>query len=187
MIAHRCMVIQSYKATHTRSLTFPLLRGVRGVFTRTCACQSFPYLVLVNTLTPQYLDEYRQQLPGGISLSNIEALELTPATFTFYTSVAVISSSRIEGEQMEVDSYVKHKTQDIEYLPELVLKPNDLYDAYVYARAHQWSLQNFLHSHALVTTHLLPQKWRGVYRQNKCWLWSTTRVGYNLRQRHSPR
>lgn len=32
---------------------------------------------------------------------------------------------------MEVDSYVKHKMQDIEYLPELVQKPNDLYGAYL--------------------------------------------------------
>lgn len=93
-------------------------------------------------------------------------MELTPESFTFYTSVAVISSSRIEGEQMEVDSYVKHKTQDIEYLPELVQKPDDLYKAYVFASAQQLTLDNFLSSHKAITNHLLPEKWRGKYRKN---------------------
>ncbi len=64
-------------------------------------------------------------------------IELSPQTFTFYTSVAVISSSRIEGEQMEIDSYIKHKLQDIEYLPELVEKPNDLYNAYLFAKQYK--------------------------------------------------
>ncbi len=36
----------------------------------------------------------------------MKEIELTPQSFTFYTSVAVISSSRIEGEQLEIDSYV---------------------------------------------------------------------------------
>ena len=37
-----------------------------------------------------------------------------------------MTSSRIEGEQLEVDSYVKHKMLNVEYLPELTEKPNDL-------------------------------------------------------------
>ena len=50
--------------------------------------------------------------------SAIEHIKLEPHSFTFYTSVSVMSSSKIEGEQMEVDSYVKHKILDVEYLPE---------------------------------------------------------------------
>lgn len=123
----------------------------------------------MHLLTDKYLDAYRAALPAGIDglMQGISAMELTPASFTFYTSVAVISSSRIEGEQMEVDSYIKHKTQDIEYLPELVQKPDDLYNAYVYAQAHELTLQHFLHSHTLITAHLLPGRWRGVYRKNE--------------------
>ncbi|MEP6583865.1 MAG: Fic family protein, partial [Ginsengibacter sp.] len=77
------------------------------------------------------------------------------------------SSSKIEGEQMEVDSYVKHKMQDIEYLPGLVEKPNDLFQAYLFAKENKLSKGTFLQSHILLSTHLLPEKGRGVYRQNE--------------------
>lgn len=120
-------------------------------------------------LTDRYLNAYRQHLSGDLSAS-VRALEATPSTqhdFTFYTSVAVISSSRIEGEQLEVDSYVKHKMQDIEYLPELVEKPNDLYSAYVFAGKNELTLPNFLEAHKLLSAHLLPEKWRGAWRKNE--------------------
>src|SRR5436190_16913835 len=115
-------------------------------------------------ITDKYLVDYRKNLSVDIptALAQLDKIGLTPQSFTFYTSVAVISSSKIEGEQMEIDSYVKHKMQDIEYLPELVEKPNDLYKAYLFANQHQLSLENFLQTHIILSQHLLPQKWRGV-------------------------
>ncbi len=120
-------------------------------------------------LSDKYFKSYKQQLTVDIknAIKDINEIELTQQSFTFYTSVAVISSSRIEGEQMEIDSYVKHKMQDIEYLPELVEKPNDLYNAYVFAKENNLTEINFLQSHILLSQHLLPQKWRGVYRKNE--------------------
>lgn len=67
----------------------------------------------------------------------------------FYTAVSVMSSSRIEGEQMEIDSYLKHKMQNIEYLPNLTEKPNDLFEAYEFARDNKLTLSNFLNHTAL--------------------------------------
>src|SRR5438094_33535 len=120
-------------------------------------------------ITGKYLTEYKKLLAVDISgaLLGLAAMDISPESFTFYTSVAVISSSRIEGEQMEADSYVKHKMQDIEYLPELVEKPNDLYKAYIFAQQNELSLTNFLQCHTLLTGHLLPEKWRGAYRKNE--------------------
>jgi Fic family protein len=120
-------------------------------------------------ISEKYLDQYKKQLQIdlGNALSEVKKIELTPKSFTFYTSVAVISSSRIEGEQMEIDSYLKHKMQDIEYLPELVEKPNDLFQAYLFAKENKLTKKNFLQSHVLLSKHLLPEKWRGVYRKNE--------------------
>ncbi len=120
-------------------------------------------------LTAKYLASYTQHLDTDLVkvLPDLEAITLSANSFTFYTSVAVISSSRIEGEQMEVDSYLKHKMQDIEYLPELVQKPDDLYRAYQLAQQQKLSSANFLECHKLLTAHLLPAKWRGVYRKNE--------------------
>ena len=90
--------------------------------------------------------------------------EISTDTFSFYTSVSAITSSRIEGEQMEVDSYLKHKMLNIEYLPNLVEKPNDLYKAYLFAQENELTNTLFLQAHSLLATHLLPANNQGVYR-----------------------
>lgn len=117
----------------------------------------------------KYFSSFKSQLRIDCkeALDKVSEIELTPRSFTFYTSVAVISSSKIEGEQLELDSYVKHKVQNIEYLPELVEKPNDLYLAYLFAKDNALTKDNFLKSHILISTHLLPEKDRGVYRKNE--------------------
>lgn len=120
-------------------------------------------------LNEKYFDQYKEKLKVDLltALEEVKEIELTSQSFTFYTSVAVISSSRIEGEQMEIDSYLKHKMQDIEYLPELVEKPNDLFQAYLFAGKNKLTKKNFLQSHEMLSKHLLPEKWRGVYRRNE--------------------
>lgn len=95
----------------------------------------------------------------------IQQTELEPHSFTFYTSVSVMSSSKIEGEQMEVDSYVKHKMLNIEYLPELIEKPNDLYKAYLFAKDNSLTIENFHTAHKLIAAHLLPETQRGILRK----------------------
>ncbi|MBO9612272.1 MAG: Fic family protein [Dyadobacter sp.] len=114
------------------------------------------------------LESYRNQ-PGIDFQSALRQLDETfvrSDSFNFYTSVAVITSSKIEGEPMEIDSYVKHKIQQIEYLPELTHKPNDLFRAYIYAKENRLSSSHFSQSHRLLAEHLLPEHSRGIYRQN---------------------
>ena len=77
--------------------------------------------------------------------SAIQKQKLEPHSFTFYTSVSVMSSSKIEGEKMEVDSYVKHKMLNIEYLQELTEKPNDLYTAYLFANSRANRMKVLVH------------------------------------------
>lgn len=90
--------------------------------------------------------------------------EISTETFNFYTSLSAIASSRIEGEQMEVDSYIKHKMLNIEYQPNLVEKPNDLYKAYIYAQENELNSSSFLKAHSLIPAHLLPEIKQGMYR-----------------------
>lgn len=99
--------------------------------------------------------------------TEIEKQELEPHSFTFYTSVSVMSSSKIEGEQMELDSYVKHKLLNIQYLPELTEKPNDLYNAYLFAKENKLNQSNFLQAHQLISAHLLPENQRATIRKTE--------------------
>ena len=117
----------------------------------------------------EYFNTWKSMLDIDIQqeFSAIEQIQLEPHSFTFYTSVSVMSSSKIEGEQMEVDSYVKHKMLHVEYLPELTQKPNDLYKAYLFANENKLNQYNFLHAHKLISANLLPEKQRGCIRKTE--------------------
>lgn len=117
-------------------------------------------------LPTDLLQEYIKKVPLNLEAS-FEALkdaEISTKSFSFYTSVSAIASSRIEGEQMEIDSYIKHKMLDIEYQPELVQKPNDLYKAYEFAQKNKLTTASFLKAHALLSKHLLLKSKQGAYR-----------------------
>ena len=126
-------------------------------------------IMRLQILTDTYFEEYKTHLNVDISaaLKEVDEIEISQHSFTFYTSVAVISSSRIEGEPMEIDSYLKHKMHNIDYLPNLVEKPNDLYRSYFFAKQSDLDQENFLKCHSILSEHLLPQKWRGTYRKSE--------------------
>ena len=112
------------------------------------------------------LERYRKQVDKKLSnrFDNLKDAEISTKTFSFYTSVSAIASSRIEGERMEVDSYLKHKMLNIKYQPDLVQKPNDLYNAYLFAQKNTLTKVKFLTSHTLLAKHLLPKSQQGVLR-----------------------
>lgn len=112
------------------------------------------------------LEQYCLQLDKSVqaAFDSLEDAEISTDTFSFYTSVSAIASSRIEGEQMAVDSYLKHKMLNIEYQPDLVQKPDDLYKAYEYAQQNELNKTAFLNAHALLAAHLLPKNKQGAFR-----------------------
>lgn len=134
------------------------------------------------------LKEYKATFPKELKekFNALQDAEISNDSFSFYTSVAVMASSKIEGERMEIDSYVKHKMLDIEYLEDLVEKPNDLYNAYKFAQAHKLTLNNFLDAHELVSLHLLSESKRGVYRNCNMVVMEhkTFKVQYEAAQSH---
>jgi Fic family protein len=117
-------------------------------------------------LTDQYIETYTSRLDVDVdkALTGLKEREWTVENFRFYTAVSVMSSSRIEGETLEIDSYLKHKLQAIEYLPNLTERPNDLYAAYEFARDNELTAENFMEAHRIATRHLLPENQRGKIR-----------------------
>lgn len=118
--------------------------------------------IIPTGLIEEYLKLVSPNLKSDFNI--LKDAEISTETFSFYTSVSAIASSRIEGEQMEVDSYIKHKMLNIEYQPNLVEKPNDLYKAYIYAQENELTSSSFLKAHSLLSSHLLPVIKQGVYR-----------------------
>jgi Fic family protein len=120
----------------------------------------------MNKLTKKYLEIYNALLDIDLdeAYTKLSERNWSNDSFRFYTAVSVMSSSRIEGEKMEIDSYLKHKLQNIEYLTDLTAKPNDLFEAYEFARDNKLTLNNFCKAHSISTKHLLPEVLRGSVR-----------------------
>jgi len=112
------------------------------------------------------LEEYLQQFPRG-TISAFNALheaEISTGTFSFYTSVASVFSSKIEGEQIELDSYIKHKKFGVEFLPDYAKKTDDLYNAYTFAKTNALNEKNITEAHKLLTKHILTVHQQGQLR-----------------------
>jgi Fic family protein len=119
--------------------------------------------ILKTDLLPIYLQNVNNLQPR---FNALEDAEMSTETFSFYTSVSAMASSKIEGEPLEIDSYIKHKMLRIEYKKNLTEKPNDLYEAYLYAQKNTLSSKNFMVVHKLITAHLLPKNKQGVCRSS---------------------
>jgi Fic family protein len=117
-------------------------------------------------LSADHLEAFRERADKDLQhkFDRLQDAEISSPNFSFYTSVSAIASSKIEGEQMEVDSYIKHKMLNIEYQPDLVEKPNELYNAYLFAQENSLSQINFFKAHSLLAAHLLPGSKQGNYR-----------------------
>ena len=70
------------------------------------------------------LGTYLKQVPKTLqaSFDALEDAEISTDTFSFYTSVSSVFSCKIEGEDIELDSYIKHKKFGIEFLPDYTKK-----------------------------------------------------------------
>ena len=67
--------------------------------------------VKLSILPTDLLERYRRSIEPSLK-KDFDALSdsaLSLDTFSFYTSVSAVFSSKIEGEQIELDSYGKHK------------------------------------------------------------------------------
>lgn len=106
------------------------------------------YLALVPALSPAF--------------GALKDAELSTPDFHFNRAVASVYSSRIEGEDIELDSYIRHKRFGIAFSPDYTRKIDDLYSAYSFAAGRPLNEANLLEAHALLSRHFLPDAQREV-------------------------
>lgn len=90
--------------------------------------------------------------------------EISTENFSFYTSVSSVFSSKIEGEEMELDSFIKHKAMNVAFQPDYTKKIDDLYDAYLFAQNHELTSENLFQAHRILTQNILQKNQQGVLR-----------------------
>lgn len=118
------------------------------------------------------LDTYLGEVPKGLqrAFDALQDAELSTPNFSFYTSVASVFSSKIEGEAIELDSYIKHKRDGISFQPDYTKKIDDLYGAYVFAQNNRLTESNLKEAHKLLSRHIVAKSWQGKYRHQNMYV-----------------
>jgi Fic family protein len=123
-------------------------------------------------LTDKYFTDYQLQLNRDLSdaLPIGEKPIFAPDSFSFYTSVASVYSSKIEGEDIEADSYHKHRFMNVKFKPNYTKKTDDLFKAYEFAKDKKLTIDNLLEAHAILTENILLDSQKGKVRLGKIYV-----------------
>lgn len=119
-------------------------------------------------LTDKLLDDYRIAVKESPldKVEKIKKVDLPVDYFQFYKSVSSVYSSKIEGEDIDFDSYFKHKFLKIKFKPDYTRKADDLYLAYDFIDNNVLTLNNVQKAHSILSKNLLPKSQQGFIRNN---------------------
>lgn len=120
-------------------------------------------------ILPTYLlDAYRSKFDNSIKdcFLQLKDSDLSIDDFSFYTSVSAVFSSKIEGESIDLDEFIKHKNLQAKYNPNYTKKIEDLYSAYIFAQKNKITPVNIAKAHALLTKNILQKHQQGSFRNN---------------------
>lgn len=121
--------------------------------------------IILSQLLPSYLEQVPSLLASRFS--ELRDAEISSGSFSFYTSVSSVFSSKIEGEQIELDSYIKHKKFGVQFAPDYTKKIDDLYSAYTFAQQNPMNRENIAMAHKLLSRHLLALQHQGIFRHQQ--------------------
>ena len=118
------------------------------------------------------LETYLKQVPKTLqaSFDALEDAEISTDTFSFYVSVSSVYTSKIEGEKIELDSYIKHKKFGIQFLPDYTKKIDDLYNAYAFAKSSELNPKKISEAHKLLSKHIVAKNWQGKFRNHNMYV-----------------
>jgi Fic family protein len=125
--------------------------------------------ILPADLLSVYMDELKQHELAFAFDALCEA-EISTPDFSFYTSVASVFSSKIEGEKIELDTYLKHKKFGLGIQADHTRKVDDLYEAYIFSRDNKLNKTNAAHAHKLISRNILEETWQGVFRNQQVYI-----------------
>ncbi len=99
-------------------------------------------------------------------LDELEKVHTPVDYFKFYNAVSAVYSSKIEGENIDFDSFFKHKFLNVPYQPDYTKKADDLFVAYEFIYTNKLNFQNLCKAHSLLSSNLLPKSQQGLIRNN---------------------
>lgn len=99
-------------------------------------------------------------------LSRVKRTDISVDYFDFYKSVSSVYSSKIEGVDIDFDSFYKHKFLNVKFKPDYTRKADDLFSAYDFIEKNPLNLETLNHAHRILSANLLPKTQQGKIRAN---------------------
>lgn len=120
--------------------------------------------IIDNSLLEEFKSSIEFDIVRLIEEKNDEVIPVD--YFEFYNSISSVYSSKIEGENIDYDSFFKHKFLNVKYQPDYTKKADDLFLAYEYIMSNEISEENIVRAHEIISNNLLPELERGKVRNN---------------------
>jgi len=134
-------------------------------------------------LSNHLLNEYTIQITESHLTGTLEVLKskniFSNTNFEFYIQSSATYSSNIEGNSIDIDTYLKNKKFKIKSKPKEMTEIDDLVAAYNFAKTNILSIKNFLESHKILSNHILSLKsQRGKFRNQQVGIFSNGKIEY---------
>jgi Fic family protein len=134
-------------------------------------------------LSTHLLNQYLEQITENDLTSALALLQnknsFANTDFAFYIQSSAAYSSNIEGNSIDIDTYLKNKQFKIKSKPKEMTEIDDLVAAYNFAQTNALNLKNFLESHKILSRHFLSLKsQRGKLRNQQVGIFSDGKVEY---------
>ncbi len=130
---------------------------------------------MMKILTDKYFDTYKgdSNFDKKIALFKSNSKEIS---FDYLTQSSSVFSSNIEWNTLDLNSFMNHKmnksvSKDVEEIDNLIA-------AYSFAQKEPLTERNFLNTHKLSSKTLLIKSRRGVYRNDKVWVFGKAGLVY---------
>ncbi len=119
-------------------------------------------------LTDSLLIDYKNKVIDSPldMIDNLKKVEIPVDYFEFYKSISSVYSSKIEGEDIDFDSYFKHKFLKVKFKPDYTRKADDLFSTYDFIDNNPLDLKNVREAHSMLSANLLPKGQQGLIRAN---------------------
>ncbi len=122
------------------------------------------FKILTDKLLPDYIENVKESPLDKID--RLKKSDIPVDYFEFYKSVSSVYSSKIEGENIDFDSYFKHKFLKVKFRPDYTRKADDLYAAYDFIDNNSLNLKNVKKAHSILSSNLLQKSQQGLVRSN---------------------
>lgn len=119
-------------------------------------------------LTLSLFDDFRnavKESPTDV-LVRVKRTDISVDYFDFYKSVSSVYSSKIEGVEIDFDSFYKHKFLNVKFKPDYTRKADDLFSAYDFIEKNPLNLRTLKQVHRILSANLLPKNQQGKIRTN---------------------